>query len=285
MRVPDNEEPDGTMTRVADHNLAIVPLPPPKVAYPAAQWLVVGSSVGLATALTMSLPPLREATSTMLFVVAVLVSLWSGGLRYAMLAAALSTLLWMFVIVPPQVSLEFSSNNPLVRLLVFFLVVALVSAVYAMHQKRRLEMVTRESRLRLAMHSASMGVLDYSAQAGECWFSFELQQILGSPNGVSPSFGGYLAFVHPADRPRLLHMMTRAAGHSPYFEITHRVLRRDGTECTVRLRGRFFVTEDGVLERMIAMVTEITGQTLQHLPVGLESESIVPTQTQDRQRV
>jgi PAS domain-containing protein len=221
-------------------------------------YLLCAGLVALATFLTWLLPPLKNAATLMLFVAPVLLSMWLGGLRMANVAMILSIAAWVYFILPRDQDLDVSRDSPLIRAAAFVLVCGIALSFYSFFLKKRLESFSREERLRDAFVSATMGVLDYHSKKGECWFSRELQRMLGSPDSVAPSFGGYLSFVHPGDRPVLLKMMTLAHEGDTEFELTHRALRRDGSLMMIKLRGKLIVDQAGTLDRMIAVATDVT---------------------------
>lgn len=196
----------------------------------------------------------------MLFVAPVLLAMWLGGLRMAGTAIVLSIGSWIYFLLPKDQNLEVSTDSPLIRAVAFVIVCGMALSFYSFFLKKRLESLSREERLRDALVCASIGVLDYHSKKGECWFSRELQRMLGSPESVAPSFGGYLSFVHPGDRPALLKMMTLAQEGDTQFEITHRALRRDGSLMMIKLRGMLIVDQAGTLARMIAVAIDVTNK-------------------------
>jgi signal transduction histidine kinase len=96
--------------------------------------------IGLAILLTALLPPLEQSPST-LFVAAVVVSAWCGGLGPGLLATILSVITLDYFFVPPVYSLGVGVTDA-VRLGLFALVSILISSLN--EARKRLEGILRE---------------------------------------------------------------------------------------------------------------------------------------------
>ena len=123
---------------------------------------VVGFGVAILTVasallLTLLLWPWIEPHPTSLFLAAVTVSAWYGGLRPSLLATALSTLAVDYFFIAPVHQLELSLDN-IVRSLVFVLVALLISWVDAARQRaieERDQLLLLEQEARLAAETAN----------------------------------------------------------------------------------------------------------------------------------
>lgn len=107
--------------------------------------------------LTLLLWPWIEPHPTSLFLAAVTVSAWYGGLRPSLLATALAALMVDYFFIAPVYHLELSLDN-IVRSLVFVLVALLISWVDAARQRaieERDQMLLREQEARLAAETAN----------------------------------------------------------------------------------------------------------------------------------
>jgi PAS domain-containing protein len=108
-----------------------------------------------------------------------------------------------------------------------------------------------------------MGVWDYDLVGDDFWISPELRNIFGVGDGggeFSPTYGGFLSFVHPEDRPEVVRAMTTSRENRTDYQLEHRLVRRGGDVRWIATRGRTFVDADGRAERMIGLVVDITDQ-------------------------
>jgi len=103
-------------------------------------------TVALALLLTMLMPLIKEQTPSSLFLAAVTVSAWYGGLRFGLLATALSILILDYFLLYPIHVLSINLAS-FARLAAFALVALLISSISAVH--RRTEEMLREARQEL----------------------------------------------------------------------------------------------------------------------------------------
>jgi PAS domain-containing protein len=220
-------------------------------------------SVVAATAMTVGVPALREKTSTILFFAAVVVSSYAGGMRPAMLAVLLSAVAWATFVVPPNYAFLIESPGDALRLLLFMLVAVLTSSLYEQLTRAKRDVRKHQARLDLALEAGRMGVWDYDLVRDDFWISPELRNIFGVGDGggdFSPTYGGFLSFVHPEDRPEVVRAMTTSRENRTDYQLEHRLVRRGGDVRWIATRGRTFVDADGRAERMIGLVVDITDQ-------------------------
>jgi PAS domain S-box-containing protein len=127
----------------------------------------------------------------------------------------------------------------------------------------------REERLRQAVRLTGIGIFDHDHVTGEIYWSAEQRQIYGwgaeepvlfSRSGLSPSETWNL--VHPDDRQRLLAAIEHAHNAPDgQFEITYRIIRRDGTLRWLSSRSQTFFSTGGTGRcplRTIGAVQDIT---------------------------
>jgi K+-sensing histidine kinase KdpD len=122
-----------------------------------ARYGVAALAVAAALLLTLLLWPWIEPHPTSLFLAAVTVSAWYGGLRPSLLATALAALAVDYFFIAPLYQLELSLDNA-VRTLVFVLVALLISWVDAARQRaieERDQMIIREQEARRAAETAN----------------------------------------------------------------------------------------------------------------------------------
>jgi signal transduction histidine kinase len=91
-------------------------------------------SVTAGLMLSLLLAPLTNEAAFLLFVAAVMVSAWYGGLGASLLATALAVLTSSYFLLPPLYTLNMADPNDVVHLGLFILVAVLISSL---HQKVR----------------------------------------------------------------------------------------------------------------------------------------------------
>jgi PAS domain S-box-containing protein len=215
--------------------------------------------VAIAAMLTIYVPPLKEKTSLIIFFAAVVISSYVGGLGPALMAVALSAFIWATFVVPPNYSYVIESPSDALRLVLFVLVALLTSSLHERHARTKAELRKHQHRLDLALEAGRMGVWDYDLNEDEFWISPALLEIFGVGAGeFAPTYGGFLAFVHPDDRAAVVRAMTTSRESNVDYQIEYRLLRRDGTVRRLATRGRTFVDSSGRVERMIGLVVDLT---------------------------
>jgi signal transduction histidine kinase len=95
---------------------------------------VPGLSVPVGLLLSLLLQPSMNETNFLLFVAAVMISTWYGGLGAGLLATALAVLFSSYFLLPPLYTLDMADPNDVVHLGLFILVAVLLSSL---HQKVR----------------------------------------------------------------------------------------------------------------------------------------------------
>src|SRR3954451_5585618 len=108
-----------------------------------------------ATALQVLIGPISNQVPFLLFLAAITLAAWFGGLGPGVLATALSALLAGYFFLPPYHELDISDPSSQVRL-ALFVVVAIFSNVLS-HARSRAEVRTVEQRERLRVTLASIG--------------------------------------------------------------------------------------------------------------------------------
>jgi len=119
-----------------------------------------------------------------------------------------------------------------------------------------------EEQLRIAAEAAQLGIYVFDLQSGEHTWSAELKRIFGlTPDQPPPE--RIIDLIHPDDRERFDKV--RRASLDPNgpgrFEDEHRILRPDGSEGWVFVKGRMSFSGEGTARRPwrgIGLVLDIT---------------------------
>ena len=94
---------------------------------------------------------------------------------------------------------------------------------------------------------------------GALRWSSEVFRIWGhEPGGIEVTYDNFLAAVHPEDRSLIGEAVAAALRESRSYDLTHRILRPDGTERVVREQAEFQFDPGGRPYRMIGTVLDVT---------------------------
>lgn len=130
-------------------------------------------------------------------------------------------------------------------------------------ERKQLEEALRrsEERYTLASSAGKVIVWDWDVRTGSVYVAFGLRELLGyedeSAADLDPAF--WRSVVHPADRE-----YTRAAlhahleGKTPHFEVTHRLVHRNGQIRWFLARGTALRDEEGKPYRIVGTTVDIT---------------------------
>ena len=128
-------------------------------------------------------------------------------------------------------------------------------------ERRRTEEALRESeeRFRLAARAGKMFAYEWDAATDAIVRSGDCSEILGIENSAPPSTGQQiLAKVHQDDREKLLAADAALTPEKPNLQVSHRMVRPDGSMIWVERTGRAHFDERGKLLRVVGMVSDIT---------------------------
>jgi PAS domain S-box-containing protein len=115
-----------------------------------------------------------------------------------------------------------------------------------------------EERLALALHGADQGIWDWDLHASVLTWDTRCKTIFGLPVQAPVTPDGYLAALHPEDRPRVAAALAAALRERSDFDQEYRVRCPDGSPRGVLSRGRGYYDEEGVPYRMAGTVMDIT---------------------------
>ncbi|OGP18343.1 MAG: hypothetical protein A2V21_309195 [Deltaproteobacteria bacterium GWC2_55_46] len=127
-------------------------------------------------------------------------------------------------------------------------------------RKRTEEALRRsEERLREAQAIAHMGSWDWDIAKNTLHWSDETYRIFGlAPQEFGATYDAFLACVHPGDREAVQLAVREAFNHRKQYEISHRVVRPDGTERIVNEKAEVTWGADGQPLRMAGTVQDVT---------------------------
>jgi K+-sensing histidine kinase KdpD len=117
-------------------------------------------TVGLALVLTLLLQPLLQLGYSLLFLAAVMVSAWYGGLKSGLIATFLAIICLSYFFIAPTYSIWISELNGVAWLVLFVVVSALISSLNEARKRA-------EARLRLANKELEGRVAERTAELTE----------------------------------------------------------------------------------------------------------------------
>jgi PAS domain S-box-containing protein len=253
-------------------------------------WSYCLAVLSVSTALIISRwPPLHLQDSPVsLFLCAVILSAWFGGVGPGLLATTLSALAFYYYFLPPIYSLGAKAEE-IPRLVVFIvsalfvgsLSVAQRSATESLRRARdelkmRLQEIQKtnealrgesrermqvENRLRRsegylaeAQRLTHTGSFGRSVQSGEIHWSDETFRIFECDPKTKPTMEVILQRTHPEDVAFVKQSIERASQEQADFDFEHRLLMQDGSNKYVRVVGHAVKDESGELEFVGALM-------------------------------
>jgi PAS domain S-box-containing protein len=104
---------------------------------------------------------------------------------------------------------------------------------------------------------AGLGSWEADVRTDELTWSANVYRILGVPETVEPSYGRFLAAVHPDDRRRIARAHADAIEGPTVYSLEHRIIRPDGTIRHVHEEA-IAEREDGEVVRLLGTMQDIT---------------------------
>lgn len=129
-------------------------------------------------------------------------------------------------------------------------------------REKQIEKELRESeqRYEVATRAGRVGVWDWNLKTGEIYIDPRLQMYLGYED---PEMGSHISdwnkLVHPDDAELVRAKVDdHLEGLTPYFEATHRMIRKDGGEFWLHVRGAAIRDSDGNAVRIAGTNADVT---------------------------
>lgn len=112
-----------------------------------------------------------------------------------------------------------------------------------------------------AQEIARIGSWELDLIKNQLWWSREVYRIFSvDAEEMNPTYEGFLERVHPEDRELVNEAYSRAVDERVPYDVTHRLLMKNGTVCFVRERGRTYYDDDDRPMRSIGTVQDISEQ-------------------------
>lgn len=117
-----------------------------------------------------------------------------------------------------------------------------------------------QARFELALRVSGEGILDWDLERKVAFFSSRFRQIVGAKSR-NLAVTGWQRRIHPDDRPIVREAIARHLADSlTPLEMEHRIVRSDGAERIVALRGQAIRDASGKPYRLIAALEDLTEQ-------------------------
>jgi PAS domain S-box-containing protein len=118
-----------------------------------------------------------------------------------------------------------------------------------------------EARLAQAQRIAHLGNWEWDIASGALWWSDEVYRIFGlEPQQFGATYEAFLSCVHLGDRAFVRESVDKALRNEQPYDIDHRVVRPDGSECIVHEHAEVIYDENHEPHRMIGTVLDVTEQ-------------------------
>jgi PAS domain S-box-containing protein len=210
---------------------------------------------------------LQTAPFVSLFLCAVLLAGWLGGLGPGLLAIGLSILAFDYFFISPMHSLVFGLEGGL--RLALFTVAALFVVLISATQKRTAESLRHarddlratvaelrrsETYLAQAQRLSNTGGFGWKIGTDEIFWSKETYRIMGFDETVRPTISLLLQRVHPDDRGFVQRQLDRALRGEQHFDYEYRLRMPDGEIKHIHVRAHRQAYEAGEKELVGALM-------------------------------
>jgi PAS domain S-box-containing protein len=134
----------------------------------------------------------------------------------------------------------------------------ILAATLSERERAEVALQSAHERLAEAQAVAQMGSWEWEIESGEAVWSDELYRIFGLPLGAEVDYASYRRRLHPAERERARRVIEEALESRSTFDITHRIVRPDGSTRWIQGHGKPILDESGRVVRMIGTAHDIT---------------------------
>ena len=180
----------------------------------------------------------------------------------------------------------FGSMFPLQLFLICTAAPFLVLAGVVEEHKSDVEALRKtEERFRLASRAGKMFAYEWDVATDVLVRSAGSAEILGVGPEVRITGEEMLTKVHLEDLETLKHLIAGLRPERPNFQITHRMLRTDGTVIWVERNSHALFDERGKMLRMIGMVVDVTARVRAERELSELSGRLIDAQEEERARI
>jgi two-component system cell cycle sensor histidine kinase/response regulator CckA len=133
-----------------------------------------------------------------------------------------------------------------------------------LERDRLRELGESESRLRMALEAARMGIFDVDAITGKAITTPGVSRMLGLDDGsMLDSYARYRQSIHPEDRPGVELALEQPTGpEGEVLQLSHRVIWPDGSVHWLDASGRAIFDRDGKVIRRMGTLVDVTEKKL-----------------------
>jgi PAS domain S-box-containing protein len=124
-------------------------------------------------------------------------------------------------------------------------------------RQRERELERKNDLFEQAQEIADLGAWETDLQANEGWWTEQVNQIYGLPQGYEPDPGEGIGYYHPADRDTIREAYQMAVEDGEPYDLEVRIVAENGTTRWVRTLGEP-IYEDGEIVRVRGTIQDIT---------------------------
>ncbi len=117
-----------------------------------------------------------------------------------------------------------------------------------------------QQRLNLALEAAGVGCWDYDPATLRIEWDERCRQLFGLVDEAELSYERFLAFVHPDDRSRVDEAVRAAIERSVPYREEYRIIRADGSERWIAVRGSARQDENNKSTRLVGVAVDVTAR-------------------------
>jgi PAS domain S-box-containing protein len=193
---------------------------------------------------------------------------WGLGAHAVVVVAATAGTIWNVYAVTGRFPIDAYASGAVAFVFVgsFYVVYELRRNRLALAQQQGERLRTEEDlrqsqeRFALATRGTNDGIWDWNLRANQIYYSPRWKSMLGYDDPeIEPRVDEWRQRIHPDDQRAFASAMSaHMRGHTPYFEVEHRVLHRDGTYRWMLARGQATVDDTGKAHRITGSLTDLT---------------------------
>ncbi len=114
-------------------------------------------------------------------------------------------------------------------------------------------------RYAMLVRALRLMIYDYDVATGTITWSGETEHVCGrSINELDGGIAQWEALIHPEDRERAVHLLSKAEASLSEYDIEYRFAHKNGSYVWILDRGYFLAGPDGKAARMIGMMQNIS---------------------------